>query len=85
MQALVVPADIIKKLTTLFFRLIWKKKCSNTKAFEKVKRRIMCQKMEEGGLSIINVDDLQNSFLLSWAKRLIVEKNMKNGSKFQLK
>ena len=28
----------------------------------------MCQKMEEGGLSMINVDDLQKSFLLSWAK-----------------
>ena len=25
----------------------------------------MCQKMEEGGLSMINVDDLQKSFLLS--------------------
>ena len=29
----------------------------------------MCQKMEEGGLSMINVDDLQKSFLLSWAKK----------------
>ena len=26
MQALVAPADIIKKLNTLFFRFIWKKK-----------------------------------------------------------
>ena len=65
MQAFVAPADIIKKLTTLFFRFIWKKKYSNTKAFEKVKRRIMCQKMEEGGLSMINVDDLKKSFLPS--------------------
>ena len=39
MQAFVAPADIIKKLNTLFFRFIWKKKYSNTKAFEKVKRR----------------------------------------------
>ena len=28
----------------------------------------MCQKLE-GGLSMINVDDLQKSFLLSWAKK----------------
>ena len=27
----------------------------------------MCQILEEGGLSMINVDDLQKSFLLSWA------------------
>ena len=39
---------------------------SNTKAFEKVKRRIMCQKMEEGGLSMINVDDLQKSLSLTF-------------------
>ena len=30
MQALVAPADIIKKLNTLLFRFIWKKKYSNT-------------------------------------------------------
>ena len=59
MQALVAPVDIIKKLNTLFFRFIWKKKYSNTKTFERVKRRIMCQKkiyiyMEEGGFSKIN-------------------------------
>ena len=77
MQALVAPADIIKRLNTLFFRFIWKKKYSNTKASEKVKRRIICQKMEEGGLSMINVDDLQKSFLLSWAKQLMIEKDEK--------
>ena len=27
----------------------------------------------EGGLSMINVDDLQKSFLLSWAKKLTTE------------
>ena len=37
----------------------------------------MCQKMEEGDLSMINVDDLQKSFLLSWAKTLMIEKDEK--------
>ena len=47
MQALVAPADI-KKLNTLgFFRFIWKKKYSNTKAFQKVKWRIVCQKKKK--------------------------------------
>ena len=32
--------------------------------------------MEEG-LSMINVDDLQKSFLLSWAKKLMIEKDEK--------
>ena len=74
MQALVAPADMIKNLNTLFFRFIWKKKYSNT--FEKVKRRIIRQKME-GGLSTINVDDLHKSFLLSWTNILMKEKEEK--------
>ena len=40
----------------------------------------MCQKMEEGGLSMINVDDLQKSFLLSWAKILMIEKDENQNS-----
>ena len=37
----------------------------------------MCQKMEETGLSMINVDDLQKSFLLSWAKKIMIDKDEK--------
>ena len=31
----------------------------------------MCHKMAEGGLSMINVDDLQKYVLLSWGKKMI--------------
>ena len=33
--------------------------------------------MEEGSLSTINADDLQKSFLLSLAKKLMIEKDEK--------
>ena len=70
LQALAAPEDILKKVNTMLFRFIWKKKYSNTKAFEKVKRKIICKETEQGGLKMINVFDMQNSFLLSWASKL---------------
>lgn len=41
MQALIAPTQILHKLNTILFRFMWKKKYSNTKAFEKVKRTNM--------------------------------------------
>ena len=70
LQALAAPEDILKKINTVLFRFIWKKKYSNTKAFEKVKRKVICKQAENGGLNMINVFDMQNSFLLSWATKI---------------
>ena len=50
MQALVAPADVIKNINTLlllFFRFIWKKNYSNTKAFENVKRQLCVKKWKK--------------------------------------
>ena len=33
--------------------------------------------MEEGSLSTINADDLQKSFWLPWAKKIMIEKDEK--------
>ena len=33
--------------------------------------------MEDGGLSMINVDDLEKSFFLSWATKFMIEKDEK--------
>ena len=71
MQALIAPADILKKLNTLLFKFLWKKKNTNTKAFEKVKRVVVCSSFEEGGLSMINIVDMQKSFVLSWVMKLM--------------
>ena len=70
MQALVIPKEVLARLNTIIFRFIWKKKFSNTRAFEKVKRSILCKDYGEGGLKMINVTDMQISFLLSWALKL---------------
>jgi hypothetical protein len=75
MQSLDAPEDILKKINTMLFRFIWKKKYSNTRAFEKVKRKVMCKEYEKGGLNMIDVFDVQKSFLLAWANRLLAEKD----------
>ena len=50
--------------------ILWKKKYSNTRAFEKVKRTVVCSSTEEGGINMINVHDMQASFVLAWATTL---------------
>ena len=41
MQVIRVPDVILKEVNTLLYRFLWKKKDSNKKAFEKVKRVVM--------------------------------------------
>ncbi|MEM6737394.1 MAG: reverse transcriptase domain-containing protein [Bacteroidota bacterium] len=70
LQSLFLPEDIIKEITRICFNYIWKKKTTNKKAFEKVKRTIMCNDHEEGGLKMIDFYALQKSFVLNWVKKL---------------
>ena len=71
MQCLTIPIDVRNKVNTILFRFLWKKKNTNTKAFEKVKRTVLCSSIEKGGLNMININDMQNSFTLSWAVNLL--------------
>lgn len=75
MQALLAPVKVLDKLNTILFRFLWKRKYSNTKAFEKVKRNVLCNVVEEGGINMINVHDMQTSFLLTWAAKLQQQKH----------
>eukprot|EP00916_Digyalum_oweni_P017983 GHVL01029953.1.p1 GENE.GHVL01029953.1~~GHVL01029953.1.p1 ORF type:complete len:439 (+),score=22.22 GHVL01029953.1:1286-2602(+) len=71
LQALIIPEKIICKLNSMFFRFIWKKRFSNTKAYEKVKRKVMCQETSKGGLNMIDLGDFQKSFVLGWFSKLL--------------
>ena len=71
MQALIAPPQILQKLNTiLLLRYLWKKKYPNTRAFEKVTRTVVCSSTEEVGINMINVHDMQASFVLAWATTL---------------
>ena len=51
MQALVVPDPVLNQVNRILFRFLWRKKNCNRKAFEKVKRTVVCGVLENGGLT----------------------------------
>ena len=42
MQALVVPENVLIEINRLLFRFLWRKEDCNRRAFEKVKRSVLC-------------------------------------------
>ena len=74
MQALLLPLNILKNINTILFKFIWKKRLSNKKAFEKVRRDVLCDNYSEGGLNMINIIDMQHSFSLKWLQRVYLNK-----------
>ena len=76
-QSLSLPDAVLNTINTLLFRFLWKKKHTNTKAYEKIKRAVICNTHENGGINMINIKDMQSSFLLSWAIKLMKSTNEK--------
>ena len=70
MQCLCLPEDVLKNINTIVFKFLWKKKTCNKKAFEKVRRDVMCENYEAGGLKMINIRDMQNAFLIKWLQKV---------------
>lgn len=70
MQALVIPEKVLTDINRLFFRFLWRKRHSNRRAFEKVKRVVMCSEYDQGGLKMIDVKQMQSAFLMQWVIRL---------------
>ena len=72
MQSISIKAEILDRINKILFKFIWNTNPSNNKkVIEKVKRDIVCSDYKEGGLNMIDVLKMQNSFLLKWADRLI--------------
>lgn len=71
MQAFIIPENVLIELNRTFFRFLWKRKHNNKKAFEKVKRVVMCNDTELGGIKMIDVRQMQTSFLLQWVTKLL--------------
>ena len=67
MQVLVVPHSVLTQVNRLLFRFLWRKKGCNRKAFEKVKRSVVCSDLENGGLGMIDLKQMQTAFLLQRA------------------
>ncbi len=69
LQALSLPEEILASIDTMMFRFIWQRKHANRRAFEKVKRAVLCLPVEEGGLGMISIKDQQKVMLIKWLNR----------------
>ena len=70
MKTLVLPDNVLTELNTLVFRFLWRKKDCNKKAYEKVKRKVMINDYDLGGLKMIDFRILQQSFQLEKIMKL---------------
>lgn len=89
--SLEMPNNISKKLDKILFNFIWKHKNHY------LKRDILCNTKENGGLEVLSFEMLNNSFKIKWLLNLLKEKdtiwntfpkhvfNLMGGLKFLLK
>ena len=75
LQALFLPEDILRQINTIIFRFLWKRQFSNRRAFEKVKRDVLCLGYEKGGLKMINIFDMQHAFVIKWFQEIFNHKD----------
>ena len=61
---------VLIDVNRLLYKFIWQKRFSNRKAFENVKRVIVEENLEDGGLKLVNVVHLQKAFHLQWVRKL---------------
>ena len=67
------------------FRFIWNNKINNkNKVTEKVKREYLCKNKEAGGLGMIDLAKMQDSFYLNWAGKLLSGSNASSETHNQL-
>ena len=70
MQSIGLPEHVLHTINRLLYTFIWKKKTSNKKAFEKVKRKVLTQDHDKGGLKMIDMKTLQTALYFSWIPKL---------------
>ena len=72
MQSIGISDETLKKINLIIHRFIWDPTAEQgKKVTEKVKRVVISKKYEHGGLNMIDITKLQNSFLLKWADMLL--------------
>ena len=59
------PTQILKECTKLFFQFLWNEKP------DKIKRSIIYNKKEEGGLNLFHLESQNQALKIGWVKRLL--------------
>ena len=70
LQSLALPKCVLEEIDRLIFKFLWQKQSTNKKAYEKIKRSILCKDIPDGGLNMISVQDQQKVFLIKWLKKV---------------
>ena len=48
LQSLSLPENALTTIDRILFKFIWQRKSSDKKAFEKIKRNVLCRDIQEG-------------------------------------
>ena len=75
LQALSLKSTVLDEIDTILFKYVWQKNFSSKKAFEKIKRSVLCKNISEGGLNMISIKDQQKVFHIKWLKKITSELN----------
>ena len=75
MKSIGLKIEVLKKINRILFSFIWGKDFKSGRTFEKIKRKTLCRDIENGGLNMIDLIDMQNTFLLKWGMKLITQSN----------
>ena len=76
MQGIVLPTKILDEINVIFHRFIWKKDNIQNRANERIKRTVLSNHKNKGGLGMINIHNFQKSFLINWGCRVLSENNL---------
>ena len=74
MGSIGMPDWVINELNTCFFTFLWKNNNGDSKRVrERVKRQVLYNDIYDGGLSMVNLRDFQDGFILGWVEKLLTE------------
>ena len=75
MQSIGIPAKVLANINRIMYKFIWQRRKTNRKAFEKIKRKVMELEYSKGGVNMININKMQESFYLNWLSKLYTEED----------
>ena len=76
MKSICIPDHVLKDINTLLFRFLWRKKDCNKRAFEKVKRVVVNADIDRGGIKMIDIKTMQESFLCMWISNILKQTSL---------
>ena len=72
-QSLSLPEHVLNEIDNVFFKFIWKKRGSNKRVIEKIKRKFLCLDVKQGGLKMISIKDQQKIYHIKWIAKVAKE------------